>query len=58
MGAKGRVGSAMTVHTVRGPKCKHRWTAWRRAGILDSTMRRDCRACGRIQTKKAKPSDP
>ena len=35
----------------RKPKCKHVWSSWCRAGVLDSTERRDCKLCKRIETR-------
>jgi len=40
MGRRGRIGIPMTTHRINRPGCQHTWTAWRRAGILDSTERR------------------
>jgi hypothetical protein len=58
MAHKGQTGTPMGGAVVRvGVKCKHQWSPWARAGILDPTERRDCKKCKRIQTRKPrKPS--
>jgi len=47
-GRRGTVGTSMSVVRV---KCRHKWTPWTRAGMLDATERRSCAWCGRIQTR-------
>ena len=57
MAHRGTTGTPMTTRRIKRPACRHQWTEWKRAGILDSTERRDCKLCKRIQTRKpnAKP---
>jgi hypothetical protein len=55
---KGRVGTSMSLVKGSAPRCKHRWTPWARAGMFDSTQRRDCLKCRRIQTRKPKKKTP
>jgi hypothetical protein len=59
MGAfkQGRTGTSMMLHQIPQRRCRHQWSPWRRAGIFDSTERRDCARCKRIETRKprAKP---
>ena len=52
MPQRGKTETPMTTHRVKRPSCKHQWTPWRRAGILDRTERRDCKLRKRIQTRK------
>jgi hypothetical protein len=54
MGAfkRGRTGTSMTVHQIPRRPCRHQWSPWRKAGIFDSTERRDCARCKRIETRK------
>lgn len=53
MPKRGHIGTSMGgIVRVRRPKCPHKWTPWAKAGIFDSTMRRDCLKCKRIQTKR------
>jgi hypothetical protein len=51
---RGTTGTPMTTRRIKRPACKHKWTEWRRTGMLDSTERRDCKLCKRIQTRKPK----
>jgi len=37
----------------RGDRCRgHTFSAWYRTGLFCSTERRDCKRCGRIQTRR------
>jgi hypothetical protein len=49
---RGTTGTSMTVHRIPRHPCKHQWTPWHRAGIFDSTERRDCDRCKKIETRK------
>ena len=55
MPRRGRVGTSMTTFRVSRSQCKHVWSPWKKAGILDATERRECSKCKRIQTRKTKP---
>jgi len=50
----GRTGTPVVAHRV-SPRHQHAWSEWAQAGISDTTQRRDCRECGRIQTRLRKP---
>ena len=51
---KGPPGSMSTFRA--GHKCRRVWTPYKGAGVFDSTPRRVCLRCGRIQTKSPSPS--
>ncbi len=34
----------------------HTWSAWAQAGLLDKSVRRDCKVCGRVETRLSQPA--